>query len=151
MRALIKPASTRRSGNRDPESGYTAIEFVIWTPLLMILIMIAVQTAMYLFAEHVAQTAAQAGARVVREEKAGSPIPVWQNDATLAADNWVGNLIGSGAGKPSVGFTDEPPPVGECAPIVGVTVTFTMSTLLGGVGVSATNEGPEEQYYPAGC
>lgn len=154
MRTLIRPTTTGRTGRRDPESGSTAIEFVIWTPLLLFMILIAVQFALYLFAEHVASTAAQAGARVAREEQANpnDQNGIWQADAQQAAQNWIDNLIGQSAVTAYQAVPIGPTAIkNNCAPYVGVTVSFTMDSLLGGMNVSGTNEGPVENFYPAGC
>ena len=150
MRSLGRTLKAVRGKDRDRESGTTAIEFVFWTPLLLGLILLAVQVAIYLFAEHVAQTAAQAGARVARQESATNGN--WLPDAQQAVDSWVGNLIGNGASPPVV--TPIGPTVvdGVCPPPnVGVQVSFTMASILGGLNVTATNEGPVEQFYPPGC
>ena len=53
----------RASGRRTSDSGMTAIEFVVLTPVLFFMIFATVQFALYFFADHVAQAAAQAGAR----------------------------------------------------------------------------------------
>ena len=150
MRALSRSATAGRTGRRDPESGSTAIEFVIWTPLLMFMILIVVQFALYLFAAHVASTAAQAGARAAREDEAAGG--AWQADATQAADNWVDNLIGDGASTPVVTAWVAVPQANPCTPPdVEVTVSFTMNSLLGGMNVNGMNEGPVENFYPDDC
>jgi Flp pilus assembly protein TadG len=139
----------RRAGNRDRESGTTAIEFMVWTPLLMFLIVVAVQLAMYLFAEHVASTAAQAGARAAREDEATES--GWQGAATDAAKSWVNNLIGTGSGATASAFVVKPAP-NACTPAqVEVTVTFKVYSVWGTMTVTGKNEGPVENYYPDDC
>jgi hypothetical protein len=63
----------RRAGRRlraSDDSGMTAIEFVVLTPLMFIILMLTVQFAMYFFAKQAAQAAVQGGARKAREEAA---------------------------------------------------------------------------------
>ena len=59
--------SRGRLSLRD-DRGMTAIEFVVLTPLLFLLLMLTVQFALYLFAKQAATAAVQDGARTAREE-----------------------------------------------------------------------------------
>lgn len=59
-------ASRRAAAKGSGDSGMTAIEFVFLTPILFFMIFATVQFALYFFADHVAQAAAQAGARKAR-------------------------------------------------------------------------------------
>jgi Flp pilus assembly protein TadG len=149
VHALTRPRSSRRAGPRDPESGSTAIEFVFWTPLLMLMILAVVQLSMYLFAEHVAGTAAQAGARAAREGEASNA--GWQGAAQQAADSWVNDLIGPGTAPTVKAFVSKAAPNACTPPQVEVTVSFTMNSLLGGMTVHGMNEGPVENFYPDDC
>jgi Flp pilus assembly protein TadG len=85
-----KDGNTSRSRRslRD-DSGMTAVEFVILTPLLFLLLMLTVQFALYLFARQAATAAVQGGARTAREEAASrgcaSPTNTWQQDAVKTA------------------------------------------------------------------
>ena len=58
------PSSLRRQ--RD--EGSSAVELVLLTPLLMFVIFIVVQAALYMHARHVVLAAAQQGARLARAE-----------------------------------------------------------------------------------
>ncbi len=62
------------------------------TPLLVLLIMLVVQFAMYYHAQHIAVAAAQAGARVARTEAADVPAADWRAEATAKADRYIGDL-----------------------------------------------------------
>ena len=62
----VTPRSARRN-RQDKESGATAIEFVVWTPLLFLFMFGSVQFGLAMFARHVAVTAAEEGARTARE------------------------------------------------------------------------------------
>jgi Flp pilus assembly protein TadG len=76
----------------DRERGASAVEMALLTPLLVLLIMLVVQFAMYYHAQHIAVAAAQAGARVARTEAAGVPETDWQGEATAKADRYIGDL-----------------------------------------------------------
>jgi hypothetical protein len=64
-----RPRAGRRLRASD-DSGMTAVEFVVLTPLMFIILMLTVQFAMYFFAKQAAQAAVQRGARIAREEAA---------------------------------------------------------------------------------
>ena len=121
----------------------------MWTPLLLLMIMLAVQLAMWLFAVHVASTAAQAGARAAREDEATDS--AWQGAASDAAKSWINDLIGPDNGATVNAFVAVPAPNG-CTPAqVEVTVSFKMNSLFGGMTVNGKNEGPVENFYPDDC
>ena len=64
---------SRRAGRRlraSDDSGMTAIEFVVLTPLMFLILLLTVQFAMFFFAKQAAQAAVQDGARRAREEAA---------------------------------------------------------------------------------
>src|SRR5689334_18907383 len=64
MRRRVRTA--REAAATRGDSGMSAIEFVLLTPVLFFMIVATVQFALYFFADHVAQAAAQAGARKAR-------------------------------------------------------------------------------------
>jgi Flp pilus assembly protein TadG len=69
----------------------TAIEFVLLTPVLFFMIFATVQFALYFFADHVAQAAAQAGARKARataDERPGA----WRGEAQNVVDAYIRQL-----------------------------------------------------------
>ncbi|WP_433890014.1 TadE family protein [Streptomyces sp. CA-111067] len=68
----------------------TAIEFVFLTPVLFFMIFATVQFGLYFFADHVAQAAAQAGARKARAEADDNP--GWAADASQVAHDYVQQL-----------------------------------------------------------
>ena len=98
-----------RLGRRGPDDGMSAVEFVVLTPLLFLLLMLTVQFAMYLFARQAAQAAVQDGGRKAREEAAdvclggaGRVDPAgwstglkWQQDAGTAVTARARTLGGS--------------------------------------------------------
>jgi hypothetical protein len=142
-------AKKRRPGRRDRESGSTAIEFVFLTPVLMIILLALVQTAMYLFAQHVAATAAQAAARAGREDQPADP-GGWTTASRNAANSWIGDLLGDAADDVVITpVLVQPVPPSPCVPPnITVTVTFSMASLLGSFGAHGQSQGPVENFYP---
>ena len=69
---------------QDREAGYSVVEFVLWVPLFFGLLAFALHAGMYLWAEHVAQSAAQAGALTAQDEYVGDRAH-WYDDARQAA------------------------------------------------------------------
>lgn len=85
VRRRVEAASTRG------DSGMTAIEFVFLTPVLFFMIFATVQFALYFFADHVAQAAAQAGARKARAMADESP-GGWRGEAGNVVDDYIAQL-----------------------------------------------------------
>lgn len=139
-----------RAGRRGPESGSTAVEFVFWTPLLLLILLALVQLGLYLFALHVAETAAQAGDRAARQDEPSDKH--WVTDSDLIATQWVNDLMG-----PDITGNVDPEPrispvVNQCTPqTVTFTISFTTASLLGHFQVKAQSQGPIENYYPDNC
>jgi hypothetical protein len=122
----------------------TAIEFVILTPMMFLILMLTVQFAMYLFAKQAAQAAVQAGARKAREEAAAdgctgagnqvdkvnwsSGLP-WQQDAgnevTIRAAAVGGRLLTIDSTSPGGGITVD----GTYNPNPNVTVKCQISVV----------------------
>jgi Flp pilus assembly protein TadG len=140
----------RRRRDADRESGVSAIEFVLLTPLLFFLLFATVQFALYFFARHVAIAAAQEGDRVARAE-AAHPGVNWSGDATQASVLWVNRL-----GSNLLTLTSpQQPPVSTGQPgqdgwTVSVTVSGTVPSLIPGMTltVTETSTGPVEQFIP---
>ncbi|MEU3740509.1 TadE family protein [Streptomyces sp. NPDC032198] len=134
VRRRVEAASTRG------ESGMTAIEFVLLTPVLFFMIFATVQFALYFFADHVAQAAAQAGARKARataDENAG-----WRGDARDVVDAYIQQLGPQLVLNPDV-KTFEPK-----ANTVGVEITAKVPTVFPGLDmtVHARSAGPVERF-----
>ncbi|WP_371527825.1 TadE family protein [Streptomyces sp. NBC_01283] len=118
----------------------TAIEFVLLTPVLFFMIFATVQFALYFFADHVAQAAAQAGARKARataDENAG-----WRGDARDVVDDYIRQLGPQLVLNPDV-KTFEPK-----ANTVGVEITAKVPTVFPGLDmtVHARSAGPVERF-----
>jgi Flp pilus assembly protein TadG len=132
-------AGARAGGDR----GMTAIEFVFLTPVLFFMIFATVQFGLYFFADHVAQAAAQAGARKARAEADADP-GGWQGKATSTADSYIDqlgpNLLDGRSVTPL-----QPDPV-----TVGVRVTAQVPTIFPGMHFSVHEEsqGPVERFVP---
>jgi hypothetical protein len=128
--------------------------------MLFVVMFAAVQVGLYLFAQHVATSAAQEGARQAREnaypdEQAGVD---WAGQSESYATGWAQNLIGgliatNGQGSslvptamPGNGLID----FGTAQnPEVGVGLSFRVVSVIPYVTftVSASSEGPVECFY----
>jgi len=146
---------TSRPNRRERESGATAIEFVLWTPVLFLLMFGSVQFGLAMFARHVAVTAAQEGDRVGREEAypyytRGST--AWQGKAQSTAIDWVENIIGGLVSSKGVTAKATGQP-GAANPEVRVEVSFSIVTAIPDwtFGVDAVSQGPVECFYGAGA
>ncbi|WP_405582717.1 TadE family protein [Streptomyces sp. NBC_01190] len=81
----------RATARTGADRGMTSIEFVFLTPVLFFMIFATVQFGMYFFAEHVAQAAAQAGARKARAEAHDNP-GRWEDDARTTTAGYIDQL-----------------------------------------------------------
>lgn len=156
----------RRPGGDD---GMSAVEFVVLTPLLFLLLMLTVQFAMFLFARQAAQAAVQDGGRKAREEAAGDCLggtghvdPAawstglqWQQDAgnavTARARTLGGSLLDFQT-LPNSGITADgtyDPDSPDLCKVSQVSVTFTANvpSLIPGwhLQVHVESHGPIEQ------
>lgn len=138
----------RRERGRDRESGVTVVEFVLFTPLLFLFMFGSVQLGLGLFARHVATSAAQEGARTARDE-AINPNVNWEQQSQNAADTWVTELLGGLVDDGPHAVYQDPVPVGDVRPQVGVSVNFQIVTLVPGWSFSYNVEsiGPVECFY----
>ncbi|HTJ72047.1 MAG TPA: TadE family protein [Actinospica sp.] len=138
----------RKSRRERNESGATAIEFVVLTPILFLLMFGSVQIGLALFARHVAVSAAQEGARKARETAVSKSVD-WQTVAPQAASDWVVQLLGSMVqGTPTANPLD-PVPLGNPHPEVGVSVQFDVASVIPfwTFTVSSQSVGPVECFY----
>ncbi|MFH8368612.1 TadE family protein [Streptomyces sp. NPDC018031] len=131
----------RASAGRTSDSGMTAIEFVLLTPVLFFLIFATVQFALYFFADHVAQAAAQAGARKARAEADENP-GGWRGEAESQARTYIRQLGPQLLIGPSV-VTVQP-----AQDTVGVRVEAKVPTVFPGFDftVHARSQGPVERF-----
>lgn len=75
--------TSRRSGT-DGEQGSSSAELVIVTPVLMLLILLAVQFGLYFHANHIALAAAEEGARAARARDGSAAAGQARADRLLA-------------------------------------------------------------------
>jgi len=138
-RGTADAAGPRAYGDR----GMTAIEFVFLTPLLFFMIFATVQFGLYFFADHVAQAAAQAGARKARAEADQDP-GGWQGKATSTAQTYINQL------GPKLLDGQSITPLHPDAVTVGVRVTARVPTIFPGLHFSVHEEsqGPVERFVP---
>ncbi|MEV5435244.1 TadE family protein [Streptomyces sp. NPDC052682] len=135
VEAARKAAATRG------DSGMTAIEFVLLTPVLFFMIFATVQFALYFFADHVAQAAAQAGARKARamaDEQPGA----WRGEARDVVDSYIRQL------GPQLVLSPDVRMVQPEQNTVGVEITARIPTVFPGLDltVHAQSAGPVERF-----
>ena len=135
VRRRVEAASTRG------ESGMTAIEFVLLTPVLFFMIFATVQFALYFFADHVAQAAAQAGARKARATADENP-GGWRGNSRDVVDAYIQQLGPQLVLSPDVGMLQPEQNT------VGVEITAKVPTVFPGLDftVHAQSEGPVERF-----
>lgn len=139
IRRRVEAASTRG------ESGMTAIEFVLLTPVLFFMIFATVQFALYFFADHVAQAAAQAGARKARATADENP-GGWRGDARDVVDDYIQQL------GPQLVLGPDVKTVEPKANTVGVEITAKVPSVFPGLDmtVRAQSSGPVERFVEEG-
>jgi Flp pilus assembly protein TadG len=136
--------SARRgiSGRPARDRGASAIELAILAPMLLALIWLAIQYALYFQGRQVALAAAQVGARVAREEAAR--VPGWVADARNRAESYYNGLGTKVLGS---GISANPQRIGNN---VQVTVTGDVASILFGLRlpIHVTAGGPIECFRP---
>ncbi len=132
-------AGARTGGDR----GMTAIEFVFLTPVLFFMIFATVQFGMYFFADHVAQAAAQAGARKARDDADADPSG-WSDKATGTASDYIRQLGPNLLDSPKVRARQTD------ATTVQVRVTGKVPSVFPGMKftVNEVSQGPIERFVP---
>ncbi|HET6860896.1 MAG TPA: TadE family protein [Streptomyces sp.] len=139
VRRRVQAARTRG------DSGMTAIEFVLLTPVLFFMIFATVQFALYSFADHVAQAAAQAGAREARATADENP-GGWQGEARGVAGSYIQQL------GPQLVLGPEITMLQPEQNTVGVEVTGRVPSVFPGLNltVHAQSMGPVERFVEEG-
>jgi Flp pilus assembly protein TadG len=130
----------RRAG---ADHGSSAVELVILTPVLLALIWLIIQYALYYQGRQVALAAAQIGARVARQD--ASTVPGWRAVAEHSAEGYyagLGTRVLGGA------VTAVAAPVGVSE--VKVTVTGRAASIMFGLTLTIheTASGPVECFRP---
>ncbi len=130
---------------RRGDSGMTAIEFVILTPVLFFLIFATVQFALYFFADHVAQAAAQAGARKARQEADADP-GGWRVKARETSGSYIRQL------GPQLILGPRVTTLRPERNTVGVEIRARVPSVFPGLDmrVHAVSQGPVERFVPDG-
>ncbi|MFJ6729865.1 TadE family protein [Streptomyces sp. NPDC091281] len=123
----------------------SAIEFVFLTPVLFFMIFATVQFALYFFADHVAQAAAQAGARKARAMAHENP-GGWRGAAGEVVDSYIAQL------GPQLVLAPDVRPVQPEPDTVGVEITARVPTVFPGLDltVHARSVGPVERFVEDG-
>ncbi|MGW6544719.1 TadE family protein [Streptomyces massasporeus] len=133
-------AARERAATRG-DSGMTAIEFVLLTPVLFFMIFATVQFALYFFADHVAQAAAQAGARKARATADEQP-GAWRGEARDVVDSYIRQL------GPQLVLSPDVTMVQPEQNTVGVEIEARVPTVFPGLDltVHARSAGPVERF-----
>jgi len=123
----------------------TAIEFVLLTPVLFFMIFATVQFALYFFADHVAQAAAQAGARKARATAHDEP-GAWRGKARDVVADYISQL------GPSLVLSPNVETVQPEQNTVGVEITARVPSVFPGLDlrVHAQSVGPVERFVREG-
>ncbi|MFC6600437.1 TadE family protein [Kitasatospora paranensis] len=141
MRRLRRLIERRRTQGRD--SGMSSVEFVIGTPIIFGLLFLAVQFALFFFADQVALASAQAGAREARATADADP-GGWQGNASTVALNRIHSLGPALSSDPVIVAEDTGPHT------VKVTVQVQVVNVIPWLHLTATatSEGPVERFVP---
>ncbi|MBF8169533.1 MULTISPECIES: TadE family protein [Streptomyces] len=138
-------AAREAAATRGDDSGMTAIEFVLLTPVLFFMIFATVQFGLYFFADHVAQAAAQAGARKARATADAQP-GGWRGEANDVVDSYIRQL------GPQLVLSPDVKTLQPQQDTVGVEITARIPTVFPGLDltVHAQSMGPVERFVPEG-
>ncbi|MFF8094519.1 TadE family protein [Streptomyces sp. NPDC016675] len=133
------------AGSARGDSGMTAIEFVLLTPVLFFMIFATVQFGLYFFADHVAQAAAQAGARKARATAHDQP-GGWRGEAQDVVDSYIRQL------GPQLVLSPDVKLLQPEQDTVGVEITARIPTVFPGLDltVHAQSMGPVERFVQEG-
>ncbi|MGW2899394.1 TadE family protein [Streptomyces sp. NPDC001212] len=133
--------AVRESASGRGDSGMTAIEFVLLTPVLFFMIFATVQFALYFFADHVAQAAAQAGARKARATADEQP-GAWRGEARNVVDAYIRQL------GPQLVLSPDVKMLQPDQNTVGVEISARIPTVFPGLNltVHAQSSGPVERF-----
>lgn len=142
MAVVLQNLRRRRHGQRA-DRGSSVIELALLAPMLLIMIWLVVQFALWFQSRSVALAAAQAGARQARDE-AGVPGLNWQNAGVTRARGYYDSLGTKILGGIRVTA------IGNPATNVGVQVRGTVSSIIPGLTLTITEsaEGPVECFRP---
>ncbi|MFG3291242.1 TadE family protein [Streptomyces sp. NPDC090075] len=136
-----RAAAARGDSGGSGDSGMTAIEFVLLTPVLFFMIFATVQFALYFFADHVAQAAAQAGARKARATADAEP-GAWRGEAQDVVDSYISQL------GPQLVLSPDVKTIQPEQNTVGVEISARIPTVFPGLDltVHAQSSGPVERF-----
>jgi len=131
-----------RQAHRRADDGSTAVELVLLAPVLLFMVFVIVQTALYMHARHVALAAAQQGARIARTTELTSP------DGVAAARQGTVDYLQQLAGDVVTGQTVT---ISRTASTATVVVRVSAISILPGLHLVATerSSGPVENFVAA--
>jgi Flp pilus assembly protein TadG len=128
-----------RRRTRRGDDGSSAVELVLLTPLLMFVVFLVVQAALYMHARHVVLAAAQQGDRLARAQASSDESAVQQ--ARTGTYAYVRQLGADIVGDPTVTVT-------RTGGVATVRVSAHAVSILPGLSlrVVETSSGPVEQF-----
>jgi Flp pilus assembly protein TadG len=139
----VRAVRHRLSGRGARDRGSSVIELAVLAPILLVMILLTIQYALWFQARQVALEAAQEGARYARQNETTDR--AWAAHATQAAQSYytslttqvLGNHIKATAIQPAVG-------------VVGVSVVGSVPSILFGMKLTITesSSGPIECFRP---
>ncbi len=132
-----------RQAAATADRGSSAIELAILAPIVLLIIWLSIQFAFWYQGRQVALAAAQAGARVARQE--ANVNSAWRQDARNAAVGYYGQL-----GTKVLGGNIQARATGSAVNQVGVTVTGRVVSIVFGLKLTIheTVTGPVECFRP---
>ncbi|MGH3168231.1 MAG: TadE/TadG family type IV pilus assembly protein [Trebonia sp.] len=134
------------------DRGSSAVELAFLAPAFLGVIMLVVQFGLWFNARQIALAAAQAGARVAREEAGDQTQQTWEKDATNASESYYRSLnthlLGSLTATPEIVTTNGAQAVG--IKVSGPLGYSVFSWFNSSWTVTETVTGPVECFYPVG-
>jgi Flp pilus assembly protein TadG len=142
-RLTAKPRGAAMALPDRGDRGSSAIELAILAPIVLLIIWLSIQFAFWYQGRQVALAAAQAGARVARQE--ANVTAAWRVDARNAAVNYYSQL-----GTRVLSGRITATPIGTANTRVGVRVSGQVVSIVFGLKltISETVSGPVECFRP---
>ena len=142
-RRVRRPLVRGRRGAGRGDRGSSAVELVILAPVLLALIWLFIQYALYYQGRQVALAAAQIGARIARQD--ANTVPGWQAIAERSAESYY-----AGLGTKVLGGTVTAVAVPAGVSQVRVTVTGQAASIMFGLTLTIHESagGPVECFRP---
>ena len=138
---MVSQRHARITRRRGGDAGSSAVELVLITPALMLVVFVIVQAALYMHARHLVTAAAQHGARIARTAAMSTTVGI--GDARSETLDYLHTLGGDMTNSADVTVTRD-------ATTATVVVHADAISILPGLhlSVTAASRGPLEQFVP---